>query len=236
MRTAAMSLGILIGAALTATSAAAQQAPPGPPVIVTHGDATIKRAPDQAWVSIAAETRAATAAEAQRTAAEAMKSVQSAIAKAGLPADAVKTTAYSLQPDMQYTDGRSRVRGYIARNQIEVRVDDMAKLSPVIDAAGSSGASSMSGLRFDLRDRAAAEREALSNAVRDATARARALATGGGVALGAILRIEDSADVRPPMPYMARTMTAEAGAQTPISPGEVEITAQVTVTFRIGAS
>ncbi len=219
---------------LCAASAAAQQAPPQSPVIVTQGEAVIKRAPDQAWVGIAAETRATTAAEAQRIGAEAMKSVQSGLARAGLAADAIRTTGYSLQPDMQYTDGRSRVRGYIVRNQIEVRVDDLQKLSAVIDAAGSSGATSMSGLRFDVKDRASVEREALTQAVRNAMARARALAAGGGVALGPILRIEDGGGFQPPMPMlsMARAASVE-GTPTPVSPGEVEVRSQVTVTVRI---
>jgi uncharacterized protein YggE len=131
-----------------------------------------------------------------------MKSVQSALAKVGLTADAIRTTGYSLQPDMEYVNGRGRVKGYVVRNQIEVRVDDLQKLGAVIDAAGGSGATSMSGLRFDLKDRAAAEREALTLAVRDAMARARALASGAQVTLGEILRIEDAGEVRQPMPYM----------------------------------
>jgi len=226
--------GIVFVLLLAARPAVAQQAPPSPPVIVTHGEAVIKRAPDQAWVGIAAESRASVPADAQRTAAEAMKAVQSALAKAGLPGDAIRTTGYSLQPDMEYVNGRGRVRGYIVRNQIEVRVDDLQKLGAVLDAAGGSGATSMSGLRFDLKERDAAEREALTLAVRDAMARARALATGGAVVLGPVLRIEDSGDVRPPMPYM--TMRAEGGtpAQTPIVPGELEIRSQVTVTVKIG--
>jgi len=219
---------------LAAVPAFAQQAPPSPPVIVTRGEAVIKRAPDQAWVGITAETRATAPAEAQRTAAEAMKAVQSALGKAGLPADAIRTTGYSLQPDMEYVNGRGRVRGYIVRNQIEVRVDDLQKLGGVLDAAGGSGATSMSGLRFDLKERDAAEREAMTLAVKDAMARARALATGGAVVLGPVLRIEDSGDVRPPMPYMTMRAEAAGAAQTPIVPGELEIRAQVTVTVKIG--
>ena len=210
------------------------QVPAGPPVIVTRGEATLKRAPDQAWVSIAAEARASAPADAQYTAAEAMKSVQTALGKAGIAADAIRTTGYSLQPDMEYVSGRSRIRGYIVRNQIEVRVDDLQKLGAVINAAGGSGATSMSGLRFDLRDRAAVEREALAQAVRDGMARARALAAGAGAVLGPILRIDETGDFRPPPMPMYATRAAEAQVQTPISPGEVEITAHVTLTVRIG--
>jgi uncharacterized protein YggE len=131
------------------------------PVIVTRGQASVKRAPDQAWVSVAAESRATASAEAQRLAAEAMTAVTAALTKAGLGSDAIRTTGYSLQPDMEYVNGRSRVRGYIARNQLEARVDDLRKLSAVLDAAGSSGATSIAGLRFDIKDRTTVERDAL---------------------------------------------------------------------------
>src|SRR4029453_3374896 len=98
------------------------------PVISTRGQATLKRAPDQAVVTIAAESRATAPGDAQRANADAMQSVMTALSKAGLPPEAVRTTGFSLQPDMEYSSGRARVRGYIARNQIEARVDDLKKL------------------------------------------------------------------------------------------------------------
>ena len=231
MRTIAVLAAIL----LVPGVAAAQQNNQQPPVIVTRGEAILKRAPDQAWVSIAAESRAATAAQAQQANADAMRAVQAALAKSGLPTDAIKTTGYSLQPDMEYTGGRSRVRGYIARNSIEVRVDDLTKLSTVIDAAGQSGATNMSGLRFDLKDRANVEREALRLAVQDAMARARAIASGANAQIGAIVRIDEQGGFEPPPMPMYRTQTAmaEAAPQTPITPGEVEIRAQVTLTIAV---
>lgn len=218
-------------------TALAQTPPPqaSVPVLVTQGSGTLKRAPDQAWVSIAAEARAATPADAQRQAAEAMTAVQTALRNAKLPADAIRTTGYTLQPDFQYEGGRTRIRGYIARNQIDVRVDDLDRLGPAIDAAGASGATSMAGLRFDLKDRAGAEREALRLAVEDAMARARAIASGANASLGPIVRIEEQGGMRPsPMPYVA--MAARESAQappTPVTPGEIEISAQVTLTVQI---
>src|SRR6188768_2002035 len=161
----------------TGTPAFAQGTDTKEPVIVTRGQASVKRAPDQAWVSVAAESRATASAEAQRLAAEAMTAVTAALTKAGLGTDAIRTSGYSLQPDMEYVNGRSRVRGYIARNQLEARVDDLRKLSAVLDAAGSSGATSIAGLRFDIKDRATVERDALKLAVQDAMARANAIAS-----------------------------------------------------------
>lgn len=225
----------LAAAALLPAAAAAQAVRPDPPAIVTRGEGTIKRAPDQAFVSIAAESRAATPAEAQRLAAEAMTSARAALSKAGLPADAIKTTAYSLNPDMEWVNGRSRIRGYIARNQIEVRVDLLDKLGAVLDAAGSSGATSIAGLHFDLKDRAVVERDALRLAVEDAMARARAIASGAKATLGSIQRIEDQVEMyKPtPVPMTMRAGMESAAPQTPVTPGEIEITARVTLTVNI---
>jgi hypothetical protein len=92
----------------------------------------------------------------------------------------------------------------------------------------------MSGLRFDVKDRSNVEREALRLAVEDAMGRARAIASGAGGTLGAIVRIEEQGGVMPPRPQRLM-MRAEGAAQvqTPVSPGELEITASVTLTVQI---
>jgi uncharacterized protein YggE len=205
------------------------------PVIVTHGQASVKRAPDQAWVSIAAESRASAPAEAQRLNAEAMQAVNAALSKTGLAAEAIRTTGYSLQPDMEYVNGRGRIKGYIARNQVEARVDDLKKLGAVLDAAGASGATSMAGLRFDISDRAAVERDALRQAVQDAMARAKAIAAGAGANLGPIVRIDEQYQSSPQPMYAMRAGggAGAAAVETPVSPGELEIRAQVTLTVAI---
>ncbi len=215
-----------------AAPAALAQTPPGPPVIVTTGQAEIEMAPDVAWVSIAAESRGAEPGTAQRAAAEAMSAVQAALAAAGIDRADVRTTGYSVQPDMDRSGGRSRVIGYIARNQVEVRVLDLGRLGAVIDAAGASGATSMAGLRFDLADRATVERDALRRAVEDAIWRARAIADGARMTLGPIVRIDEQAQFRPSYGAEMR-MAAAPPAETPISPGQVQISAQVTLTVQI---
>jgi uncharacterized protein YggE len=227
---------VLVAVLCSAAPVWAQQtAPPAqqPPVIVTRGEASLKRAPDQAFVSIAAEARASSPAEAQRNAADSMKAVQAALGKAGIGNDAIRTTGYSLQPDMEYTNGRARVRGYIVRNQLEVRVDDLQHLGAVIDAAGQSGATSMAGLRFDLKDRASVEREALRLAVQDAMARARAIASGANAQIGAIVRIDEQGGYEPPQIQAMAAMRMEKAADTPVSPGELEVRAQVQLTVGI---
>jgi uncharacterized protein YggE len=142
-----------------------------------------------------------------------------------------------LTPEVDWVGGRSTIRGYVVRNQIEVRVDNLDRLPAVIDAANSPKTAGLSilGPRFDLRNRQAAENEAFQHAVELAMQRAQAIATGARRTVGPIQRIEAHAvDSMPrPMPVAFRAAAAQEGTPTPITPGEIEIRAQVTLTVEI---
>lgn len=236
MRRAVLSLTALLS--LFVSPALAQTASPAPetPVVVTTGEAEIKRAPDRAWVAIRAESRARDPKEAQRLNVDAMTAVMAKLKGMALGEDAIRTISYELQPEFDYANGRQTLRGYVARNSIEVRVDDIAKIGDVMGAAVGSGATSVGGLRFDLKNRESAEREALRLAVADARGRADAAAQGAGVKIERIVRIEEirEPDIRP-MPQM-RTMAAQemvADATVPITPGTIEIRSHVRLTAAI---
>ena len=116
-----------------------------------------------------------------------------------------------------------------------MRLDDIDRGGIVIDAAGSGGATTISGIRFDVRNRAALERDALRQAVADARARADAAAAGAGATIDRIVRIEEEGiEVEPPRPMMRMAMqTVEVSAPTPVEPSTVEIRAAVTLTVSI---
>jgi uncharacterized protein len=225
--------------ALTAMGAvplfAQTAATPPTPVITTSGEGVVKRAPDRAWVMIAAESRARSAQDAQRMNTDAMTAVVDRIKSTGIPAEAIRTAGYNLQPEFDYASGKQSLRGYVARNQVEVRIDALPKTGDVIAAAVGTGATNVSGMRFDLKDRQSAEQEALRLAVRDARARADAAASGAGVQIERIMRIDEQREVDDirPMAGVAM-MRAEAPAQpVPIEAGEIEIRARVTLTAAI---
>ena len=156
---------------------ATAQAPPGAVVVVT-GEGLVQAIPDRAWITIAAESRASNPREAQRRNVDAMTPVQEKLRAAGIPGDAIRTTAYDLQQEFDFVDGRRVSRGYLARNAIEVRVDAIDRVGELLEIAVASGAASVGGIRFDLKDRAGLEREALRMAVADARAKADAAAAG----------------------------------------------------------
>ena len=222
-----------LGSLVLGTSLAWAQNTPAaePPVVVVQGEGVVRLAPDQAFVRIGAESRSRKPKDAQATNAEAMTAVQQRIAAAGVAKDAVRTVSISLQQEFDYAGGRQTPRGYVARNIVEVRVDDLTRLGDVMDASVGSGATSIHGLRFDLKQRDVHEREALKLAVADALSRAEAAASGAKRTVDRVVRIAEGAPVTIVRPEAAAfRVAADAPASTPVAEGEIEIRAQVTVT------
>ncbi len=222
----------LMALVVLTTTANAQVTAPEPPTVVVSGEGVVTAVPDQAWIRIGAENRSKVSKDAQARNAEAMTAVQQKMTALGIPKDAVRTLAIDLQMEYDYANGRQTPRGYVARNTIEVRVDDFAKLGDVLDAAVGSGATNLHGLRFDVKRREALEREALQLAVVNAMGRAEALASGAKRTIDRVIRIEESSVGRGEMPVMAMRMKAE-DASTPVAAGELEIRAQVRLTASI---
>jgi uncharacterized protein YggE len=224
--------GALIAVVVTAAPARGQDAPvqPPAPVIVTAGEAIVHRAPDVAYVTLAVESRARSPRDAQRQNADAMTAVQKRLADAGVPKEAVRTIGYDIQQEFDVVENGRRVpRDFVARNSIQVTVDRIERTGEIIDATVQGGATSVSGVSFDLKNRDTAERDALRLAVADARARADAAAAGAGRSVDRILRIEEGGRVSVPRPMAVMSRAAQT-METPVAPGLLEIRANVTLT------
>ena len=172
--------------------------------------------------------------EAQRRNAEAMNAVIEKLRGAGVAGDAVRTIGYDLQPEWEVVGNRRVSRGYVARNSIEVRVDSIDRVGDVLEVAVTSGATSVGGVRFDVKDRAKLERQALALAIEVARAKADAAASAGGRAVERVVRIEEQGAVtRPPVPFVRVEAAALAGDAPPIEAGQMELRAQVTLTAEL---
>ena len=221
---------------LTSTVAAQQPATPAEPVVVASGQGVVHAVPDRAWITISAESRAPSPREAQRLNAEAMRPVQEKLRGAGIPADALRTLGYDVQYEWDFVNNKRVGRGYVARNTIEVRIDSIERVGEMLEIAVGSGATALGGIRFDLKDQAKLEREALRLAVVDARAKADAAAAGAGRSVDRILRVqEQGVDVpEAPVPMMRQAAQSPAGfAAPPISAGQMEIRARATVTVTL---
>lgn len=236
MRAAILALMVMCIVAVPAVAQEqGREQKPVVPNVVAHGEAILKRAPDRAFVDLSVQTRSQNPKEASTANAKTMTAVQAKLKSLGLAPDAIRTQAYQLTPEYDWVNGKQVSRGYSVTNSIEVRVDNLDQLPEVIDMGIAAGATSAGAIRFDLRDRAAVERDALKSAVADARARAEAAASGAGLTIARVLSIQEGGrvEVPPPIPMYAAVREAKDSVTTPIAAGEIEIRATVTLTAEL---
>ncbi len=206
------------------------------PSIRVTGESTVTVKPDQAIIDIGVMTQAATAQAAASQNAQKTDAVIAELKRVlGASAD-IKTISYSLSPNYRYPrdGGQPTIAGYNASNTVQVKINDLAQVGKVIDAATQSGANNINALRFTLRDEQAARTQALQEAAVKARAKAQSLATALGLRVQRILHVEESGNISHPIPIMGRAVAEMAqNAPTPIEAGTIEIRAMVTMVVEI---
>ncbi len=122
-----------------------------------------------------------------------------------------------------HPNGTRTLTGYVANNVVHITLNDLTKVGSVIDAATDAGANEVQDVRFTLSDQQAVRAQALREAVLRAKADAGVLASA--------LDLKVFQHIVP----MARSIAA-AKAPTPIEPGTIDVTANVTLTVEVGAA
>jgi uncharacterized protein YggE len=209
----------------------------GPPSIRVNGEATEKAQPDHAQIDIGVTTQAKTAEAASAENAQKATAVMDQL-KSAAPSAQIKTVNYSVNPNYEYskTGGTPTITGYTVNNTVRVDLTDLKLVQKVVDTATRSGANQINRLDFDLKNDKEARGKALAAAVSQARGNAQALAEALGVKIGKILEVQqgDAGGVPPPRPMaMMRGAAAKAADETPVSPGELDIHASVSVIFEI---
>ena len=196
-----------------------------PDTVSTLGHGVITIAPDEATVTAGVHTQAASASAALAENAKLMNAAIAALKAAG--GRDLQTQQVSLYPQ---SDQQGAVKGYTADNSVSAKAK-IADAGALIDAAVGAGANTVSGPMLSVSDRDARYREALGKAVADARLKAEALAKTAGFGVGPVSVVTEQGSSGP-TPVFAASGAATKDA-TPIEPGTQDITADVSVTFRI---
>jgi uncharacterized protein YggE len=204
------------------------------PSILVHGEATVSADPDEANIDIGIVSQAPTSQASADLNAKQSNTVMQAL-RVLLPSANIKTVNFAVNPNYRYPKdgGAPTILGYTANNTVRVILDDISKLRQVIDAATQAGASNVNRLTFGLHDEKAVRARALAAAARQAHAGAEALAVSLKVKLGRLLHVEEG---QPLIVSPAREIElgkAESTEQGPILPGNIEVHANVKLTFEL---
>lgn len=122
------------------------------------------------------------------------------------------------------------IQGYRATNNVRVTIRNLANVAAVIDGAVASGATLVSGVSFGLTDASGAQDTALSAAAASAKSRANVLARSLGLTITGVQSVSEGG-FGGPLPVARAAPTS--GASTPVEPGQLTVTATVTVAFII---
>ena len=202
--------------------------------ISVSGTGVVKIAPDVADLSVGVGITRPTVRQARADAAAQMTAVIAALKKAGIADKDIQTSGLSLDPVYDYSNNRQRITGYRVSNTVTATVRDLDTVSDVVDGAMKAGATDLNGLTFRVDDPAAAQAQARDAAVKDARAKAEALARAAGVSITGVQTITEQTASMPQPIYMAAgaARTAEDAA-TPIQVGTNDVSVSVGVVFLI---
>jgi hypothetical protein len=222
-----------LAAAVTVPSQA-QEAPAGRHVDVV-GEAEVRAVPDQAVVTLGVESWESDLVKARQDNDLRMARLLAVPPRFGVaPAD-VRTAAASIEPQYE-TGDRGQIRaiaGYRLTKVVVVRLTDLARVEAFVSEALAAGANRLDGVSFGIANPAPLRAQARVLAVRDAVARASALAAEAGQALGRPLTLSESSSSPYPQPlFKAMAAAPEAGGDT-LAPGQVTVSCQVNAQFEL---
>ena len=206
--------------------------------VTVTGEAEIAAAPDVALLDFSVTSRSANSGAAFTDASRKMNAVIEAVRGQGVEVRDLQTNQVSLSPVYGRDDAgrmdRSTIVAYEAFQSLTVRLRSIEKAGAVIDTAVGAGANGLNSFRMAIDDPKALRDAARVAAVKDAQAKAKAMAEAAGAELGEVMSLNSYDDVGGPRPVMARAMSAEAMDAAPnIQAGEQEVRVTVNATFRL---
>ncbi len=210
--------------------------------VVGKGEVTI--VPNIAEFSLSIMEKAATAAEAQKSATEKNNKVIAFLKENGVEQKDIKTVGYNIYPKYTYDAPEcndrfcppvtEKIDGYEVSQIISVKIKNIDKASFIIANLGPLEVSNVSGLNFTVENEDELKRQARDKAIEDAQIQAREIAQKLNIKLGKVV----SFNISNPgyMPYYggAMDLKVESAAVAPtLEAGENKITSEVVVSYEI---
>jgi uncharacterized protein YggE len=207
--------------------------------IWVNGEGKVTATPDTAILRVGIEAQEATVAQAQDEAAVAMKGVMDALKGEGVKEEDIQTQYFNIQKVTRWDNDKQQevILGYRVTNVVTAKIRDIAKAGAVIDVVAVAGGdlTRIDGISFTIDDPTPYQAQARELAVADAAAKAKTLADVADIKLGKATYISESSYTPGPIYRGDMIAAAESApkAETPISPGEMEITVNVQIAYAI---
>lgn len=198
---------------------------------------------DIAELSLGVTIQAADVATAEEKATAAGNKLIAFLKEAGVAADDITTTNYSVSPrysslrclTMPCPMGNGQIVGYDVSENFQVKIRDLAKAGAIVAGASRAGANTVSGLSFVIEDESTVRASARQQAIAKAEAEAKRLAADLGVHVGRLVGFNEDGGL-----YYAKTMSmmeraaGDVAAPTPELPtGQNQVSSTVHLVYEI---
>jgi uncharacterized protein YggE len=227
-------LGVVLGAS-AGTALAADTSPSTEPEVCTTGEGSVHATPDVARMKIGVEIFNTDLSDADSEADRRMSAVVRTLRSAGVPESHIRTAGLVIQPQYDTREGQPQaMRGYIVQNMLEVESSDVPGLAALIDNTMAAGANRIETIRFEPRNLNDLQSQARDRAWSSARQKAEQLALKAGLRLVRVTQVEE------PLLEAVSTVRADpsmgtsnviANSPAPLQSGEIEVRAQVKVTW-----
>jgi len=208
-------------------------APEAQNAISVSGEGRVSAEPDMAEIIIGVESRAPTAKKAASQNSEDMNEVMAVLEEMGIAEEDIQTVDYSIRAEMDYRgDEGPEVVGYVVTNAVRVKVRDLDLVGDLLDEVTEAGANNIYGITFTIEDPRPFQEQAREMAVADARSKAGQLAEAADVRLGDLLSLNEYI-IGGPVYVERAAAEGMGGGAPPISPGQLEITIQVQMSYEI---
>ncbi|MCL2323697.1 MAG: SIMPL domain-containing protein [Oscillospiraceae bacterium] len=203
--------------------------------IQVTGTSSIKANPDIAILNVGVTTNGTSTTSVQSDNTKVMNKVLASVKALGVADKDIKTVNYYMNPeyDQSNTKSGSKIVGYTLSNMVQIKVRDVNKAGEVLAAAVDAGANVNNGITFSLSNSDDYYNQALSNAMANAKSKADTIAKAIGVKIGVPSTIIENNSYY--TPYFSNNVAMGSPAPAPsaaaITQGEIEITANVSVTY-----
>ena len=193
--------------------------------------------PDVVEINLGVEVIAKTVESANKKASLSMSHLQKVIGQYNIEDNDLKTSHFNVSPQYNYrNESGPEIIGFRVTNTITVKFRDMEEIGSFIDDAVSIGGNNIriNNIHFKVENSDNYLDLARKLAIENARNKAELFADAAKVELGSVIRISESSNFVSPMPRMSLEMASPSSSSvTPISPGQQDISIQVSVTFEI---
>ncbi len=206
--------------------------------LTVPGSATTKLKADKVLLSLGVETTNHTADAALNTNSLIMNKLLNALLSVGLKQNETSTSAFSISPNYNYSQGRNTITGFTATNSLQIDSSSINDTAKWIDTAIAAGANNVNNVAFTLSDKRLEETKNLL--IKEAISNARSKADIAASTLGLKIVGVKSASVNefetsPPQPVLAAQPYAAtdgaAKSYTPIISGQEQVSTNVSIVY-----